>query len=76
MERSKPHLLEHLHSSLCRAVTNPILALCLVVTQFPFARLPPLMEFFKKQMILTTILNNNKIILVLVGLLISVIIRC
>ncbi len=52
---------------------NPILALCLVITMFSFAGLPPLVGFFGKQMVLTTALDNNKIILVLVGVLTSVI---
>lgn len=52
---------------------NPILALCLVITMFSFAGLPPLVGFFGKQMVLTTALDNNKIILVLTGVLTSVI---
>lgn len=52
---------------------NPILALCLVITMFSFAGLPPLLGFFGKQMVLTTALDNNKTILVLVGVLTSVI---
>jgi NADH-ubiquinone oxidoreductase chain 2 len=52
---------------------NPILALCLVITMFSFAGLPPLVGFFGKQMVLTTALDNHKTILVLVGVLTSVI---
>lgn len=52
---------------------NPVLALCLVITMFSFAGLPPLVGFFGKQMVLTTALDNHKTILVLVGVLTSVI---
>ncbi|EHY51761.1 NADH dehydrogenase subunit 2 (mitochondrion) [Exophiala dermatitidis NIH/UT8656] len=52
---------------------NPVLALCLAITMFSFAGLPPLIGFFGKQMVLTTALDNNKTILVLIGVLTSVI---
>lgn len=52
---------------------NPALALCLVVTMFSFAGLPPLAGFFAKQMVLTSALDGGKIILVIVGVLTSVI---
>jgi NADH-ubiquinone oxidoreductase chain 2 len=52
---------------------NPFLALCLVITMFSFAGLPPLAGFFGKQMVLTTALDNDKVILVLVAVLTSVI---
>lgn len=52
---------------------NPILGLCLAITMFSFAGLPPLIGFFGKQMVLTTALDNNKTILVLIGVLTSVI---
>src|ERR1700761_2083251 len=52
---------------------NPIIALCLVITMFSFAGLPPLIGFFAKQMVLTTALDNHKTILVLVGVLTSAI---
>ena len=52
---------------------NPILALCLVITMFSFAGLPPLIGFFAKQMVLTTSLDNNKVVLVLIGVITSVI---
>jgi NADH-ubiquinone oxidoreductase chain 2 len=52
---------------------NPVLALCLVLTMFSFAGLPPLIGFFAKQMVLTAALDNYKTILVLVGVITSVI---
>jgi NADH-ubiquinone oxidoreductase chain 2 len=52
---------------------NPILGLCLAITMFSFAGLPPLLGFFAKQMVLTTALDNSKTILVLIGVLTSVI---
>src|SRR5690348_1754969 len=52
---------------------NQLLSICLAITLFSFAGIPPLIGFFAKQMVLSAALDNGYIFLTLVAILTSVI---
>jgi NADH-ubiquinone oxidoreductase chain 2 len=52
---------------------NPILALSLAITIFSFVGIPPLIDFFAKQMVLSVALYNGYIFMTLLAILTSVI---
>lgn len=52
---------------------NPILSLCLAITLFSFAGIPPLLGFFAKQMVLSAALEKGYIFMALIAILTSVI---
>lgn len=52
---------------------NPILSLCLAITLFSFAGIPPLLGFFAKQMVLSAALEKGYVFMALIAILTSVI---
>lgn len=52
---------------------NPILSLCLAITLFSFAGIPPLIGFFGKQLVLSAALEKGYIFMTLIAIITSVI---
>jgi len=52
---------------------NAILSLCLAITLFSFAGIPPLLGFFAKQMVLSAALEKGYVFMALIAILTSVI---
>jgi NADH-ubiquinone oxidoreductase chain 2 len=55
---------------------NPILSICLTISFFSMAGIPPLLGFFGKQFVLSSALQNGYYFMALLGIFVSVISAC